>query len=117
MIPLSEALRLDPAEPRTPYRNLLGIAHYLAREYSTAAGVFEENLLIGGPAGPHMDVLRASTYAEMGEDDKAKAIIRDLVQSHPEFPAKNWLATWLQNSDHQPAIMNNLYRLGLQQSQ
>ena len=77
--------------------------------------MFEESLQVGGPTGPHMDALRASTYAELGEDEKAKAIIRDLVQSHPEFQVENWLATWLQNSDKQPAIMENLYRLGLPQ--
>ena len=45
--PLSQAIRLDPAEPRTPYRNVLGIAHYVAGEYSIAASVLEDNLSRG----------------------------------------------------------------------
>jgi len=113
MTPLSEAIRLDPAEPRTPYRNVLGQAYYLTKEYSTAAGLFEENLRIGGPSGPHMDILRASTYAELGQEKKAKAIIRDLMQSYSKFPFEKWLARWVQSSDDLSRLMGNLYRLGL----
>jgi adenylate cyclase len=115
MTPLSEAIRLDPAEPRTPYRNVLGQAYYLTKEYSTAAGLLEENLRTGGPSGPHMDILRASTYAELGQEKQAKAIIRGLIQSHPEFPFEKWLARWVQSSDDLSRLMENLYRLGLPQ--
>jgi adenylate cyclase len=115
MTPLSEAIRLDPAEPRTPYRNVLGVTYYATKDYSTAAGLFEKNRRIGGPTGPHMDALRASTYAELGKEEKAKSIIRGLVQSYPNFPVKNWLAKWLKSSDDRARIMENLYRLGLPQ--
>ena len=111
--PLSEAIRLDPAEPRTPYRNVLGIAHYLSEEYSTAAGIFEENIRNRGPSGPHMDIFRASAYAELGNAKKAGSIIHDLLKSYPQFPVEEWLATWLESSGDQPKIMENLYRLGL----
>jgi adenylate cyclase len=115
MIPLSEAIRLDPAEPRTPYLNVLGITYYSTEEYSTAAEVFENNLRVGGPTGPHMDILRASTYAELGQEKKAKSIISDLIQSYPKFPYKNWLAKWVQSGDDLSKLMRNLYRLGLPQ--
>lgn len=113
IVPLSEAIRLDPAEPRTPYRNVLGIAHYLDGEYSTAAGIFEENLRRGGPSGPHMDIFRASAYAELGNEKKAGAIILELLKSYPQFPVEEWLATWLEGDGDQPRIMENLYRLAL----
>jgi adenylate cyclase len=113
--PLSEAIRLDPAEPRTPYRNVQGIAYYVTGEYSTATQLFEKNLRIGGPTGPHMDAFRASNYAELGEEEKAKSIIRDLVQTYPEFPVEDWLAKWVQSSDDLSRRMENLYRLGLPQ--
>ena len=111
--PLTEAIRLDPAEPRTPYRNVLGIAQYLNGEYSTAARIFEDNLRNGGPSGPHMDIFRASTYAELGNTKKAESIILDLLKSYPEFPVVGWLATWLESSGDQLKIMENLYGLGL----
>lgn len=111
--PLTEAIRLDPAESRTPYRNVLGIAQYLNGEYSTAARIFEDNLRHGGPSGPHMDIFRASTYAELGDAKKAESIILDLLKSYPEFPVEGWLATWLGSGGDQLKIMENLYRLGL----
>jgi len=33
-----------------------------------------------------MDILRASTYAELKQEKKARSIIRDLIQSYPKFP-------------------------------
>ena len=115
MTHLSKAIRLDPAEPRTPYRNVLGITHYVVGEYSTADEIFEENLRTGGPTGPHMDAFHASTYAELGKEEKAKSIIHGLVQSSPEFPVKNWLAKWVKSSDDLSIRMENLYLLGLPQ--
>lgn len=115
MTQLSEAIRLDPAEPRTPYRNVLGIAYYQTEDYSTAAERFEENLRTGGPTGPHMMVFHASTYAELGKEEKAKSVIHDLVRSYPNFPVENWLARWVQSSDDLSRRMGNLHRLGLPQ--
>jgi adenylate cyclase len=111
--PLSNALRLDPVEPRTPYRNVLGIAYYTAGEYTEAVRIFEENISIGGPRGPHMDAFRASAFAELGSDREAKSIIDELVKSYPDFPVDSWLQKWLGDGAHLPRKMENLYRLGL----
>jgi TolB-like protein/Tfp pilus assembly protein PilF len=111
--PLSEALRLDPAEPRTPYRNVLGLAHFATGEYARAVELFDNNLQLGGPSGPHMDLFRASAYAELGQEEMAKSIISGLVESHPEFPFEKWLARWIKNSDDQKRLMGDLHRLGL----
>jgi len=111
--PLSEALRLDPAEPRTPYRNVLGIVYFATGDYARAVELFDKNLELGGPSGPHMDMFRASAYAELGQEEMAKSIISGLVKSHPEFPFEKWLARWIKNSDDRERLMANLHRLGL----
>ena len=113
MIHLSEAIRLDPVEPRTPYRNVLGIAYYLSGDYSAATALLEKNLRMGGPTGPHMDIFRASAYAELGQEENAKSIIGDLIRSYPKFPVSNWLALWLKSSDDYSRTIENLHRLGL----
>jgi adenylate cyclase len=115
--PLSEAIRLDPGEPRTPYRNVLGIAYYATGEYETAAELFDENLRIGGPAGPHMATFRAATYAALGKDNEAQSIIQELVLMHPEYPVEHWLAKWLRNADDLSMTMDQLYRHGLPKRQ
>jgi tetratricopeptide (TPR) repeat protein len=61
---LSEALRLNPNEPRTPFLNLKGIAQYVIGDYAAALKNFERNLEIKGPTGPHMDVFVAATCAQ-----------------------------------------------------
>ena len=82
---------------------MLGIAHYIAGEYSTAARLFGVNKANGGPTGPHMDIFRASTYAELGEDEKAMSIIGELVQSHPDYPAETWLVH--RSNEFDPTVM------------
>jgi len=114
--PLSEALRLDPAEPRTPYRNVLGIAYFAAGDYARAIELFDENLHLGGPSGPHMQLFRASAYAELGQEAMARSIISGLVKSAPDFPFEKWLAKWVTNPDDLKRLMANLHRLGLPQA-
>jgi len=111
--PLTEALRLDPAEPRTPYRNVLGLAYFATGKYARALELFDKNLQLGGPTGPHMDMFRASAYAELGQEEKAKSIISGLAESYPKFPFEKWLARWIKNSDDRERLMGNLYSLGL----
>lgn len=109
---LTEALRLDPAEPRTPYLNVLGIAHYVAGDYAAAIDVLQRNLERGGPTGPHMDLFRAGAYAELGQEDDARAVIDAMRLSFPEFPHEAWLSRWL-DSDSLHEMLNRLYSAGL----
>lgn len=110
---LREAIHLDPAEPRTPYRNVLATAYFMARDYSAAAKLLEENLSIGGPTGPHIEAYRAAAYAELGEEQNARDIIQGLVRTDPGFPVERWLGRWMEDTDELARIMENLYRHGL----
>jgi len=81
-----------------------------------AAELFDENLSKEGPTGPHMDAFRAATYAKLGKEEEARAIINKLVHSHPEFPVDSWLAMWHETSNDLSVTMDILYRLGLPRS-
>jgi adenylate cyclase len=112
--PLLEAIRLDPAEPRTPYRNVLGIAYFATEQYAIASEILENNLKNGGPAGPHMDIFRAASYAALGDKQKSHELINNVTQSHPDFPAENWLSKWIKGNDSlRDATIENLHNLGL----
>jgi tetratricopeptide (TPR) repeat protein len=111
--PLTKALRLDPVEPRTPYRNVLGIAHYAVAEYATTAEILEQNLKRGGPPGPHMDIFRAAAYVELGQVQKAQEVIDHVLLSQPRFPVEKWLTQFLGSGDSFRTTMDNLHRLGL----
>ena len=80
---------------------------------ATAAKLFEENQTRGGPVGPHLDFLHAATYAELGREERARSMIRDLMQAHPDYPLEAWLAYWHENKEALAATMETLYRLGL----
>jgi adenylate cyclase len=111
--PLEKALQLDPVEPRTPYLNVLGIAHYAVGEYETAASILERNLRRGGPPGPHMEVFLAASYAELGWEQKAQEVVNQMLLSHPDFPVERWLTQFLASGERLTSTMVNLHRLGI----
>ncbi len=80
-----EALRLDPAEPRAPHMNLLGIA-YLATGYpERCVTLLERNRERGGPIGPLLDVYLATAYAQVGRSSDARAAL-EAAQRRPLPP-------------------------------
>jgi len=113
---LAEALGLNPDEARTPILNLMGIGQYVEGKFSGAAASIEKNLARGGPTGPHMDVILAAAYAQMGQNFKAQAIIEKLQRTDPDYPAENWLGNFMKSEKELEATMSKLYSLGLSHS-
>ncbi len=113
---LTEALRLNPDEARTPILNLLGVAQYVQGKFSGAAESIEKNLARGGPTGPHMDVFLGAAYAQMDQNFKAQSIIEKLQRTGPDFPVENWLGNFIKSEDELEATMSKLYSLGLPRS-
>jgi len=110
---LREAIRLDPADPRTPYWNVLGIAFLASGDFERADESFERNLRRGGPDGVHMSVLRAAAYAELGRDAEARAEIDRFRSAKQEFEVGYWLRMWLRSEADLRRVAANLRRLGL----
>lgn len=71
-----EALRLDPAEPRAPYLNLLGIAYITLGEFERGVTLLERNINRGGPYSSVHDIYRALAYAELGRISDARAALQ-----------------------------------------
>jgi adenylate cyclase len=110
--PLLEAIRLDPLESRTPYRNVLGIAHYAAGQYTESLNILEDNLQQGGPQGPHMNVFLAASYAQLGREEEARELLTKTMRSHPQFPVEAWLTNWLKRGDHLEETLALVRELG-----
>jgi len=113
---LTEALKLNLDESRTPILNLLGVAQYANGNFSGAAESIEKNLVRGGPTGPHMDVFLAAAYAQMGQNFKARAVIEKLQRTNPDYPVEKWLRNFLKSESELQAIMSKLQSLGLSHS-
>jgi tetratricopeptide (TPR) repeat protein len=113
---LTEALRLNPDEARSPLLNILGVAQYVNGDFSSAAESIEKNLARRGPSGPHMDVFLAAAYAQMGKNFEAQAIIEKVQRTYPDYPVNNWLGNFIKSENELQAIMSKLYSLGLPRS-
>jgi adenylate cyclase len=107
---LKEALRLDPLESRMPYLNVLGIGYFVTQDFSNALKTVQQNYERGGPRGPHMELFLAASHAELGDLEKAQAIVTSMQKNHPEFPAKRWMARWILDKDR---LEETLEKLGL----
>jgi len=113
---LTEALRLNPDEPRTPFLNILGVAQYVNGDFSGAAESIEKNLARRGPGGPHMDVFLAAAYAQMGKNFEAQAVIEKIQRTDPDYPVKNWLRSFIKSESELEATLSKLDSLGLSRS-
>jgi Flp pilus assembly protein TadD len=113
--PLTKAIRLNPVEPRTPYMNVLGIAHFANRDYSSTINLLKRNRQRGGPRGPHMDIFSAAALANLGRDIEARHQVEGLIQSFPDFPYEAWLQKWIGSGEHLDTTIEKLKALGLAQ--
>ena len=109
---LSKALQLNPDEPRTPYLNMLGAAHFVNGDYENAAVSFERNLDNGGPSGAHVTAFLAASYAMLGEDFEAQAILAQLQSEQPDFPVRQWFSNFMSSRQQLDEVMERIAALG-----
>jgi tetratricopeptide (TPR) repeat protein len=95
---IQEALLINPASPRTPYLNMLGVAHFHAGNYEAAREMFQRNLARGGPIGPHMLVYGAATSVALGDKAEEDKILHELRK----FPSLKPVTVWLNRTFRDP---------------
>jgi len=111
---ITEAIRLNPFQVTSPYLNFLGVAYFNTGRFQSSAEAFTRNIERGGPSGPHIKALLAATYAELGREDEARAIISTIGKpTTADFSVENFLARWIPSEDHRRRTLANLRRLGL----
>ena len=108
---LSEAIRLNPNNTRTPYLNLLGIAQYVTGDYTAALKSFEKNLTQSGPSGPHMDVFLAAAYLRMNKSLEAQAIMEKMLRTDPDYPIVRWLNNFIKSEEEVRETVDQLLAL------
>ena len=93
--PIKKSLRLNPrvAFSTGPYLNFSGIAYFTAGRYEEAIAAFEENAKRGGAIGVENLAYSAAAYSELGQGDKAKARVQELLKKYPDFSLRSW--AWL----------------------
>lgn len=73
-----------------PYLNFLGYASFHAGRYADAAAAFEENRARRGPT-IHIALAHwAASYERLGQIDKGREILDDLLGQYPNISLANW---------------------------
>ena len=93
--PIKKSLRLNPRVSFStgPYLNFSGFAYFTAGRYEEAIAAFEENAKRGGAIGVEVLAYSAAAYSELGQEDKAKAGVQELLKRYPDFSLRSW--AWL----------------------
>lgn len=84
------AVRLDPLDPRTPFRNILGVAHLHAGNYELAIRSFSENNRLKGPKSAGHKANMAASYAGLGDITEASRFAAMLPKGFRQGPWLDW---------------------------
>jgi len=84
------AVRLDPLDPRTPFRNILGVVHLHAGNYELATRSFSENNRLKGPQSAGHIANMAAAYAGLGDHREASHFAAMLPKGFREGPWLDW---------------------------
>ena len=85
------ALRINPAYPRTPFLNILGMINFHAGKHARALELLQRNIERGGPNGPGTQVYLAASLASLGRLNEAKNIYKLINLQKGEFNYIKWL--------------------------
>jgi len=89
--PLQTAIRLNPADSRAPYLNMLGVTYFHCGEHEKAEEVMRQNIVQGGEGGPHMLAYIAANHYCRGQRHKASEALKALRETESGFSVETWL--------------------------
>lgn len=107
----NRALRLDPLDPRTPYLNILGMAHFHAGNYAEALEAFQRNIERGGPFGAHIQCYVTATYAHLGRIDEAQENLKSLQMYKNDYSWKDWIRRWMKEPEEAERVLTPIRNL------
>jgi len=82
---MKKAMRLNPYHPPL-YLYLFGTANYAARRYEEAIAVLERMPI----HNPESRLYRAASYAQLGRDAEAQAMVAEILEEYPDFSSTRW---------------------------
>ncbi len=95
--PLQTAIRLNPADPRAPYLNMLGATYFHCGEHEKAEEALNLNIVQGGECGPHMLAYIAANHYCLGQRHEASKALKELRETESRFSVETWLCRAFQN--------------------
>ena len=95
--PLQTAIRLNPADPRAPYVNMLGATYFHCGKHEKADEALRLNISLGGEFGPHMLAYIAANNYCLGKRREASEAFRELRKAESTFSIEKWLRRAFRN--------------------
>ncbi len=95
--PLQTAIRLNPADPRAPYLNMLGATYFHCGEHEKAEEALNLNIVQSGECGPHMLAYIAANHYCLGQRHEASEALKELRETELGFSVETWLCRAFQN--------------------
>jgi adenylate cyclase len=113
---LKKAQQLNPKylDDRVPWMlDFMGYACFTARRYEESIEAMKKAIDRFGPFVNRQAFLTAS-YSELGQDDEAKAMARQLLKRHPNFSVTSWkFASLCKNPEDTERLLDALRKAGL----
>ncbi|MGI9512860.1 MAG: hypothetical protein ACR2OL_08175 [Anderseniella sp.] len=110
---IETAIRLDPNNPRLPFRNMLTVARFHSGDYRGALNVLRENLAMGGPYGPHMMVYQAACYSALGQHQEERAtleLLKQAITAPGAFSVEGWLRRASSRESYMKPLIDQLVK-------
>jgi adenylate cyclase len=113
---IKEARQLDPkyidGRATAPF-DFMGYATFTAGRYEESIAAWKQSLDRFGQAVPRLAFLTAS-YSELGMDEEAKAMAKQLLKIDPKFTLKSWkFARTYKNPEDTERLLKALRKAGL----
>ncbi len=109
---MNRAMRLGPYYPNW-YLDIVGSANRFLGNYDEAINALEQNR-DRTPNSPRPYIWLASTYAEAGRDEAARAAAKELLTRNPKFSVKQFgeFQAW-KNPEDLERLLDGLRKAGL----
>lgn len=113
---LKKAQQLNPKylDDRVPWMlDFMGYACFTARRYEESIAANKKAIDRFGPF-INREAFLTAAYSELGRDDEAKAMARQLLERHPNFSVTSWkFASMYKNPEDTERLLNALRTAGL----
>lgn len=114
---------VDPARARRPlsgdfaHYNVFGVASFHLGQYQEAIASFDMAIRSGGPVSELTLIYKAASYAALGQTAQARALLADLAQFMPGFPAERVLNRFYTRPELAAQVLDQLRSAGWEQDE
>lgn len=97
---------------RLAHRNVYGVASFHLGDYAASIASFEAAAALGDPVSEFSLVFQAVSHEGAGNSEKARALVRELSRTYPDFDPERAMRAFYRDPEHVQHVMSFLDRAG-----